>query len=309
LRVFRMKSLGKNKNSDQLKADLMLLLVTLGWGVSYYLMDISLEEIQPFSLSMYRFGLAFIITFLLSGKRMRKISRETLKYSLFIGTALFFVYTGATFGVKYTTMSNAAFLCAMTVVFVPILELIFYGKVPSRKMTVAFIFCFMGILLLTLKDDFSINMENLRGDILSLLCAVSYAGDLLITDRAVSNKNTDAFQIGVLQLGVTAVFMGFGAFIFEKPTLPETGRVAGSVIFLSIFCTGLAFIIQVVAQKHTTPSHVGIIFSLEPVFAGIVAYFLGGEILSFKSYIGMILIMISLVVAELPLDKLSSDRK
>ncbi len=76
------------------------------------------------------------------------------------------------------------------------------------------------------------------------------------------------------------------------------------MIFLSVFCTGAAFIIQAVAQQYTSASHVGVIFALEPVFAGIVAFFLAGEILTVRAYVGAALLVSSLFIMELDIFKL-----
>lgn len=283
----------------QLKADLMLILVTLCWGVSYYLMDVSLSDLEPFTLNAFRFLGAFAVAGLVSYRRLRMVNRTTLKYSLLIGSALVFVYMGATFGVKYTTLSNSGFLCALTVIFVPILEMIFLRKRPHRKIILAVTMSFIGIMLLTLKDDFSINMGNLRGDLLCLMCAVAYAVDLILTEKAVAHEEVDAFQLGVFQLGVTGVYMLILSMVFETPHLPGTPGIWGSVIFLSLFCTGLAFIVQAIAQQYTTAAHVGIIFTLEPVFAAAVAFLFAGEVLSAKSYLGAVIMTAALFVTEI----------
>ncbi|MGN0658618.1 MAG: DMT family transporter [Emergencia sp.] len=283
----------------QLKADLMLILVTLCWGVSYYLMDVSLEDMGPFTLNAHRFIGAFAAAAVLSFRSLKGVNRETLKYSLLIGSVLVFVYMGATFGVKYTSLSNSGFLCALTVIFVPILEMIFLKKKSSRKILFAILLSFIGIMLLTLKDDFSINMGNLKGDLLCLMGAIAYAVDLILTERAVAHEEVDAFQLGVFQLGVTGVYMLILSFIFETPHLPTTPSIWGAVIFLSLFCTGVAFIVQAVAQQYTTAAHVGIIFTLEPVFAAVVAFFFAGEVLSAKSYFGAVLMIAALFVTEI----------
>ncbi len=282
----------------QFKADMMLVLVTLCWGVSYYLMDVALADMGPFTLNMYRFLGAFFIAGIFSFNKLKTVNKTTLKYSLLVGAALVFVYTGATFGVKYTTLSNSGFLCALTVIFVPIFELILFRKKPQRKVVVSVTLSLIGIMLLTLKDDFSINMGNLKGDLLSMMCAVSYALDLIITDRAVSDERVNAYQLGVFQLGVTGVLMMALSFTFETPVIPSTPEVLWSTIFLSVFCTGVAFIVQAIAQQYTTPSHVGIIFTLEPVFAGIVAFLFAGEILTPKAYLGAALMICALVLTE-----------
>lgn len=285
--------------NKQLRADMMLVLVTLCWGVSYYLMDVSLTDMGPFTLNAYRFLGAFVIGGLLSLRKLKGINKQTLKYSLLIGSVLVFVYIGATFGVKYTTLSNSGFLCALTVIFVPIIEILVLRKKPQKKIIFAVTMSLIGIMMLTLKDDFSINMANLRGDLLCILGATAYAIDLILTEKAVSHEEVDAFQLGVFQLGVTGVYMLATSFIFEQPHLPSTPMIWGSVIFLSIFCTGVAFIVQAVAQQYTTAAHVGIIFTLEPVFAAVVAYFFAGEVLTAKSYLGAVIMMAALFVTEI----------
>ena len=285
--------------NKQLRADMMLVLVTLCWGVSYYLMDVSLTDMGPFTLNAYRFLGAFVIGGLLSLRKLKGVNKQTLKYSLLIWEVLVFVYIGATFGVKYTTLSNSGFLCALTVIFVPIIEILVLRKKPQKKIIFAVTMSLIGIMMLTLKDDFSINMANLRGDLLCILGATAYAIDLILTEKAVSHEEVDAFQLGVFQLGVTGVYMLAMSFIFEQPHLPTTPMIWGSVIFLSIFCTGVAFIVQAIAQQYTTAAHVGIIFTLEPVFAAVVAYFFAGEVLTVKSYLGAVIMMAALFVTEI----------
>ena len=285
--------------NKQLRADMLLVLVTLCWGVSYYLMDVSLTDMGPFTLNAYRFLGAFVIGGLLSLRKLKGVNKQTLKYSLLIGSVLVFVYVGATFGVKYTTLSNSGFLCALTVSFVPIIEILVLRKKPQKKIIFAVTMSLIGIMMLTLKDDFSINMANLRGDLLCILGATAYAIDLILTEKAVSHEEVDAFQLGVFQLGVTGVYMLAMSFIFEQPHLPTTPMIWGSVIFLSIFCTGVAFIVQAIAQQYTTAAHVGIIFTLEPVFAAVVAYFFAGEVLTVKSYLGAVIMMAALFVTEI----------
>lgn len=295
--------------SKQVRADGILILVTLCWGVSYLLMDISLEELDPFTLNAFRFLGAFAIAALVSFKKIRTVNKTTLKYSLLVGFALVFVYIGATFGVKYTYLSNSGFLCALTVVFTPILAWLFFKKAPGKKLTFVVILCFIGIALLTLGDDFSINMEHLKGDLLCLMCAVAYAADLLLTEKAVSHEEVDAYNLGVFQLGVTGALNLIMALIVETPQAPQTMEVWSAVIFLSVFCTGVAFVLQPVAQQYTTASHVGVIFTLEPVFAAVVAYFFAGEILSFKAYLGAALMLASIFIMEIDFKTLKKKKK
>ena len=293
----------------KMQADLMLIVVTLCWGVSYYLMDISLADMDPFTLNAHRFLGAFFIAAALTWKKVKNVNKITLKYSVLVGISLVFVYIGATFGVKYTSLSNSGFLCAMTVVFTPLISRVVLKEKQDRKVLVSVLMCFIGIAFLTLKDDFSINMGNLKGDLLCLMCAFAYAIDLLLTEKAVSYKEVNAYQMGVFQLGVTGVCNFVLALIFEQPHFPTTTTVWGAVLFLAIFCTGVAFVVQPIAQQYTTAAHTGVIYALEPVFAAIVAVVFAHEFLSPKSYFGAFLMVASVMVMEIDFGSIRKKKK
>ena len=266
--------------SKQVRADGILLLVTLCWGVSYLLMDISLTDLDPFTLNSFRFLGAFAIAAAVSWKRVKTVNRQTLKYSLIVGIALVVVYIGATFGVKYTSISNSGFLCALTVVFTPFFAWLLFKKKPDKKLMLVVLMCFIGIALLTLGDDFSINAAHLKGDLLCIMCAVAYAADLVMTEKAVSHEEVDAYQLGVFQLGV-----------------------AGVIHLI------LAFVLQPIAQQYTAASHVGVIFTLEPVFSAIVAFLFAGEVLTPKAYFGAALMLASIFVMEIDFKTLLNRNK
>lgn len=279
----------------QVKADLMLVLVTLCWGVSYYMIDLCLVEMGTFNLNAFRFLGAFIIAVIFTFPKLKGVNKETLKYAFFIGFSLVFVYIGATFGVMYTSLSNSGFLCALSVVFTPLLGIIIFRQRPDKKMVIIVLICLIGIALMSLNEQ----LKPALGDIFCLMCAFAYAVDLLITEKAVAKEEVNAFQLGVFQLGFTGLFMLILSFIFEDPCLPSSGIVWGSALFLAVFCTGVAFIVQTIAQQYTSATHVGVIFTLEPVFAGIVAFALAGEILLPRAYFGAFLLLISLIIMEI----------
>ncbi len=284
----------------QVKADLMLVLVTLCWGVSYYMIDLCLVEMGTFNLNAFRFLGAFIIAAIFTFPKLKGVNKETLKYAFFVGFSLVFVYIGATFGVMYTSLSNSGFLCALSVVFTPLLGIIIFKQRPDKKMVIIVLVCLIGIALMSLNQQ----LKPALGDIFCLMCAFAYAVDLLITEKAVAKEEVNAFQLGVFQLGFTGLFMLILSFIFEDPCLPSSGIVWGSALFLAVFCTGVAFIVQTIAQQYTSATHVGVIFTLEPVFAGIVAFVLAGEILLPRAYFGAFLLLASLIIMEIDIKNL-----
>lgn len=291
--------------TKQVKADLMLVLVTLGWGVSYFLMDISLSDLGPFTLNAFRFLGAFVIGGIVAFPKLKTVNKTTLKYSLLLGAIVVVVYIGATFGVMYTSLSNSGFLCALAVVFTPIFAFVFKKETPDKKLSIVVVLCVIGIGLLTLNNQ----LKPALGDILCVMCSVAYAGDLLVTETAVAKEEVNAFQLGIFQLGFTGVFNLILAFAIEEPHFPQSGAVWGSVAFLAIFCTGIAFVVQTIAQQYTSAAHVGVIFTLEPVFAGVVAFFFAGEVLLPRAYAGAVILIASLFVMELDFGKLKKKKE
>ncbi len=285
----------------QVKADMVLASVTLFWGVSYLLVDIALTETEPFTLNFIRFFGAFVIAATAFFPRIKNVSKTTLAYSALIGLILVFVYIGSTFGIMYTSLSNAGFLCALSCVFTPVFGFIFKKQKPGRKFIFVIVICFAGIALLSLDG----NLRPAPGDIICLLCAVSYAADLLVTETAVNREEVDAFQLGVFQLGFTGIFCLAAAFVLETPRLPQSPKVWAAVLFLAVFCTGTAFVAQTVAQQYTSASRAGVIFTLEPVFAAITAYFFAGERLIPRAYAGAALLLISLLIMEADLNRIT----
>jgi len=280
--------------NKQRKADLLLVMVTAFWGFSYFLMDYCLTDLQPLNLNAFRFLTAFVVLGGVYFRRMHPVTRATVRYSLLIGLFLACVYICCAYGLLYTSISNAGFICALPVVTTPVLEFIITRKKPGRKLFVSLLLCTAGLALLTLGDGF----RPALGDIICLGVAVFYAIDLVLTDRAVHREDVDALQLGVFQLGVAGAVMLILSLLLEQPHLPSTPAFWASALFLAIFCTGVAFVVQAVQQQYTSASHVGLIFTLEPLFSAIVAYFFAHEVLRPRGYVGAALMMVSLVLME-----------
>lgn len=279
---------------QQRKADLLLVMVTAFWGASYFLTDLCLETMPPLSLNAFRFLVAFAVLGAVYFRKLRRISRKTLLYSLLIGCSLVMVYTCYVYGLMHTSISNAGFICALPVIFTPLLELVIYRKIPNRRFALALVLCTVGLGLMTLNDSF----RPALGDIICMGTAIFYAVDLLLTDKAVRDPEVDPLQLGVCQLGVVGIIMLILTLTLEQPKLPQSPAAWGAALFLAIFCTGIAFVIQAVQQQYTTASHVGLIFTLEPLFSAIVAYFFAHEVLGLRGYIGAALMMFSLILME-----------
>lgn len=186
----------------------------------------------------------------------------------------------------------------------PIIAYIFKGIKPDRKFKLVLCTSVIGIGLLTLNGEFKVA----SGDLLCILAAVAYGVDLNITETAVSHEDVDAFQLGVFQLGFTAIYCIVFSVAMNEFAIPTQPRVIGSTVFLAIFCTGIAFVVQAIAQQYTTASHVGVIFTLEPVFAGIIAFFVAGEVLTPRAYLGAVILILSLFIMEIDFSKYKNKK-
>lgn len=277
--------------NKQLQANFLIVLVALFWGSTYFLTKMAVEELEPFNLTALRFGTAFIITALFFFKRIRNADRTVIKYSIILGVLAVIAVLSMTFGVQYTTASNAGFLISLSVVMIPLISVVVLKKKIKAKLLLSVVLATIGIVCLTLNEQLTIN----KGDILCILCAASFAVQVLIMERI--PKTADSVAIGALQLGITAVVNFILSFFLENFTVPSDLKVWGVIVILGVFCTAFCYIIQIYALKNTSAIQAGIILSLEPVFSAIFAYIFLGELLSKQGYIGAILLFISVILA------------
>ncbi len=180
------------------------------------------------------------------------------------------------------------------------LDFLFHRRRPGKKVTLCLIMCVAGLALMTLNERF----QPALGDIFCMGTALCYSLDLLVTEKAVATEGVDPLGLGVAELGVVGILTAAMSMLIERPPmLPQTPRIWLFALFLGIFCTGVAFVIQTVQQKYTTATHVGLIFTLEPVFSSFVAFFIAKEVLSLRGYIGAALMLLSLVLMEIKIGK------
>ena len=284
----------------QKRADMMLVLATGFWGISNCLIAICLRDMQPVTLNAFRFLSAFAVLGTVFHTRVLRASRETLKYSVYIGLSLVAIYLGATYGILYTSVSNAGFIGAMTVVVTPAFEFALYRRRPEKKFGFALVLCVIGIALMTLNEA----LRPALGDVICLLVPAFYAVDLMVTEKAVAEPEVDPIALGVLQTAVAGAVMFVLSRLLETPSLPGSPKVWAAALFLGVFCSGICFVIQSVEQQFTTASHASLIFTLEPVFSAVFAYFLLSERLTARGYFGAALMLASLLIMELDLSVL-----
>lgn len=287
--------------TSQASADIMLLIITVFWGASYILTKIGLESLTPFNLTALRFIIAFLVSAAVFYKNILKSDLKTIKYSLVLAVILFFVFISMTFGIKTTSASNAGFLISLSVVFIPIISALFLKQKIEKKVIMGVCMATVGIALLTLNTQLKIG----TGDLLCIICALLFAVHVVVT--GVYTRNVDSISLGVIQLGFVGLFSLIFSMITERVMLPDNPKSWFAVLSLSILCTAAGYIVQTTAQQYTSASHTGLILSLEPVFSAVFAYIFLEEVLSPKGYVGAVILLFSVLIAELDFKK--KDKK
>lgn len=274
-------------------ADLGLFYAALIWGSTFFIVKDALSGIDPIILVGYRFTIAGLLMYgylLWSGRPLFK----DFKQGFILAIILWFLYVPQTIGLGYTKASNSGFITGLFVAFVPVFMRLIFKRKPTRWEVVAAILSLFGLWILTggLTD---INI----GDILTLGAATTYALHVLYTDKYMK-EGIDPYIISTQQfllIGLISLVVGF---VFDLPFEVGSTRVIWIILFLALFPTLSAFLIQAISQKFASPMKVCLIFAFEPVFAAIFSWTLGGEQVILTSALGGLLIAAALAISGIP---------
>ena len=283
---------------SQTKAELLLLSVTFIWGSTFVITKSLIEEASPFIYTGIRFSLAAALLFLVYPKRLRTFSKPALKRGAVLGSLVFAGFVLQTIGLQFTTASKSAFFTGMLVVLTPIIHYVvqhFYKlmRKPLRAGNiVGVVFAALGLYFLTSPEGSSFNI----GDAMTLVCALLFAIYIVYLDFATDVE--DKMQLTLVQFLVCGIAGMIGAFSVETIHLHWTNGFIASLLYLTIFATVIAMAVQIRFQGDTTPTRAALIFALEPVIAGVMAFYVRGEILGTLGVIGGGIIMCGVLISE-----------
>lgn len=281
----------------QFRSDLLLFMVSIFWGSSYVLTKLGLDTFEPFNLTALRFIIAFGVSAPVFGKNVMKADKKTYKYAFILALILFMVFVFMTFGLKYTSASNAGFLASLSVVIIPFISFFVLRQDIEKRVLLGVGLAIVGIALLTLDARLQINF----GDLLYLICATLYAVHVVVT--GIFTRHVDSIALSILQLGFVALFSTVVSLITETMAFPRDAQSWAVVLALGILCTAVGYIVQTTAQRYSSATRTGLIISLEPVFSAIFACFFLHELLMPRAYIGAIILMAGVLIAEFDFGK------
>jgi drug/metabolite transporter (DMT)-like permease len=281
---------------------LALLSASLIWGSSFFVMKNSVDVFPMYILLAIRFTIGCGLLCLFFFKRLKSFTRKTLGHGALLGFLLFAAYTLQTLGLKSTTPGKNAFLTAIYCIVVPFLFWIVTKKKPDIYNCLAGMLCLGGIGLVSLTGDFSIGI----GDALTMAGGIIFAMHIVVVARA--SRDDDPVLLTLVQFGAAAVCC-WAVSLFTE-TFPGNVPAAGwyGLLYLTVFATTGALLLQSVGQKYTHPAAASILLSLESVFGVAFSMIFYGETLTPRLAAGFLLIFFSVIVSETKLGFLKRPR-
>ena len=286
--------------NKKLRGNLLLVLTAFIWGVAFVAQTVGMDYVGPFTFGFTRYilGGCVLIPVILFRDRISGISETEDKRTLLIGgtccgIALFVGSTLQQFGILYTTAGKAGFITALYIVIVPFLG-IFMGKMAGKRLWVSVFLVAAGMYFLCINEEFRIG----RGELLVFLCAFAFAGHILVIDHF--SEKVNGVKMSCVQFFVCGILSAVGMLLFETPSAAAVTGAWIPILYAGVMSSGVAYTLQIVAQKDTDPTVASLIMSLESVFAVLAGWVLLGQKLSLKEILGCVLAFAGIILAQLP---------
>ncbi len=281
------------------------LITTFIWGTAFIAQDTGMDNIGPLTFNASRFFIGFITIlpvalFFERKKIFKQINldrKKFLKYLIFMGFSLFLGTSLQQASLQYTNVANAAFFTVFYVPLVPILLFFIYSQKVHWSIWPSIGLCIYGVYLLSNFSD----SEIMKGDALVILCSLFWALHIIFAGKFMEIFDIPIFYAAVQGFFVASLSLIF-AYIFEDIILSDILLESSSIIYAGVLSGGVAFTLQMFAQKNIEEAPAAIIYSLEGVFAVIAAWIILNQILNINNIIGCCLILIAVIFSQLAPD-------
>ena len=275
---------------NQWIADGLLLAAAIIWGSAFAVVKNTLDSVPPSLMIALRFGIAALISGVILRKHLRGLTRGQVLMGLLVGVLTGLAYIVQTIGLQDTTAGKNAFLTTIYVLLVPFgSAVLFHEKLGARRY-VAAVLMLLGIGILSL-DGESGGLN--RGDVLTLVCGVLYAAQIISVGRC--NERMDTYALIVLEFAFAAL-TGLCWSLATERGMPI--QSIGGILYVALFSTMLASSCQNIAQKLAPTSHAALLMSLESVFGALSGVIFLGEKLTIRMGLGFLVIFAAVVLSE-----------
>lgn len=272
--------------------ELALVAVTAVWGATFVMVREAVARVPPSTFIAVRFLAAAALLAALRPRQALRPDRRLAAAGVAAGLALFAGYGFQTVGLQYTTASSAGFITGLAVVLTPLLGALVLGHRPGRWPLAGALLAAAGLALLTLD-----RLEVRRGDLLVLGCAFAFATHILLLGRY--SPRHSSYQLAVVQLATIGVLALAWAGAAGDLRLPGSLQVWIALAVTAVLASAGGFLVQTRAQRDVSPTRTAVIFTMEPVFAALFAFWLAGERLAARGWLGAACIVAGMLVAKL----------
>jgi drug/metabolite transporter (DMT)-like permease len=269
----------------------LLILATAVWGSTFIVVQDGINAMPMMMFMGWRFVIAFLVMLAIRPQALR-MTAKTFRQGLFIGIALALGYWTQTFGLYTTSATVSGFITGMFVVITPILAgFIYKMKIPYTGW-LGVVLATVGLALISLKGwSFGV------GESWTLVGAAFFSFQIMWLSRWATPATS--YSIAMTQVGTTAVIFFVGGLFIDGFEVPQGQTVWISILFLAVFASALAFIIQTWSQSHMNPTKAAIVLSAEPVFAGLFGVLVAGDVITLRIALGGLLILGAMYLVEL----------
>lgn len=285
------------------RADALLLLTATIWGFAFVAQRVGMEYVGPFTFNGVRFALGSLslvpLLFLMEHRDSpaRALVTRASRRTIFWGGGLagLFLFSGASLqqiGLVYTTAGNAGFITGLYVVIVPIMGL-FLRQRTHLGTWLGVLLAAVGLYFLSITEELTIAW----GDLLVLIGAFFWAAHVLIIGRL--SPRMDALKLAITQFAVCALLSLLTALVIETLTWEGLRQAAVPIFYGGLGSVGVAYTLQVVAQKDAHPAHAAIFLSMEAVFAAFGGWWLLNEALTVRAMFGCGLMLFGMLFSQL----------
>lgn len=297
--------------THKVRNTLLLLLTALIWGCAFVAQSVSMDYIGPLTFTCLRFvigGLVLlpVIKFLEQLEKKEasgaggsgamsheKNKRKLIEGGIVCGTFLFFASCTQQIGIQYTTVGKAGFITTFYIIVVPLLGL-FFKRFCGILTWIAVVIALVGLYFLCMTEKLTIQM----GDAYVLLCAFLFAAQIMAVDHYA--PMVDNVKMSCIQFFTAGILGAAGTLLFESPDLKMILGAAVPILYTGVMSSGVAYTLQVVAQKGLNPTVAALIMSLESVFSALAGYVILHQVLTARELLGCVLMFIAIVLAQLP---------
>lgn len=292
--------------SNFVRQNIFPTLAALIWGTAFVAQSVAAEHVEPFTFTAARALVAFVflLALVLGVRRYRAgrglavgrgaaYWRNLLVAGVCCGVALTLATNLQQKGLETTTAGKSGFITALYIVLVPLLGLL-CGKRSSRAVWLSVALAVVGLYFLCIKDSMTVSF----GDFLTMLSAFCFAFHILIIDRF--SDRVDGIELSCVQFGVVALISAVGMWLTETPRWETVQLAMGSILYVGIFSSGVAYTLQILAQKGSNPTTVALLMSLEAVFATLAGALILHDQMTGREYFGCMVMLAAVMLAQIP---------